>query len=302
MKGRIALPSLVALLVSSVVLAAEHQRARYTVISISNSNSVHATDINDQRLVVGYMFQPLPPPDEGSNLLGFIQNKRLVLPITGPDSNQTFAFGINDRGEITLFSTTPEGQSNSYLLSRGVYNLIEVPDSTYTAVYGLNNKGEIAGYYTVPPPAVQRTRAFVYRKGEYVTLDPLNGQRGAARSFDINDRGDVVGYFEPNDGNLISRGFLFHNGTYAHIEVPGATTTIAFSINNAGVIVGIYNGPSLRPGGFIYWKERFATVEIPGALSTEVRGINDRGDIVGHYVTADGELRSFRSHVREFWK
>jgi len=38
----------------------------------------------------------------------------------------------------------------------------------------------------------------------------------------------------------VARGFLLSNGSYTPLVVPGATLTVATSINNAGDIVGYY--------------------------------------------------------------
>lgn len=54
----------------------------------------------------------------------------------------------------------------------------------------------------------------------------------------INDRGDIVGAY--TDPNKKVHGFLFSNGTYTTIDVPGAAITQARGINSRGDIVGTY--------------------------------------------------------------
>jgi len=46
-----------------------------------------------------------------------------------------------------------------------------------------------------------------------------------------------------------SLGFIYSGGSYTTLTVPGATNTKAFSINNAGQVVGEY---PVRFGGPVY--------------------------------------------------
>jgi uncharacterized membrane protein len=85
-----------------------------------------------------------------------------------------------------------------------------------------------------------------------------------------------VGIFT-NDGGTF-HGFLLTRGRLVTIDVLGASSTNAQSINNSGEIVGITEGTAER--GFLLSRDRFVAIEIPGALSTQATGINDRGQIV----------------------
>jgi len=96
--------------------------------------------------------------------------------------------------------------------------------------------------------------------------------------------------------------------SFSSLNVPGATDTEAYAINNAGQIVGpfiysfgpfIYSfGPfiySYSPSsnldvafvkgttdhGFVKTGGSFAGISVPGAISTETFGINNAGQIVG---------------------
>lgn len=56
----------------------------------------------------------------------------------------------------------------------------------------------------------------------------------------INDLGQIVGYYEDEDHN--TNGFLYSDGTYTTINVPGASSTIPTAINDLSSIVGYYDG------------------------------------------------------------
>jgi Divergent InlB B-repeat domain/FG-GAP-like repeat len=70
-------------------------------------------------------------------------------------------------------------------------------------------------------------------------------------------------------------------------EFPGAVSTSAFGINDAGQIVGSYVDSSGREHGFLKTGSTFTTIDYPGANTTTTRatGINNSGTIVGCYYT-----------------
>jgi membrane-associated phospholipid phosphatase/uncharacterized membrane protein len=73
-------------------------------------------------------------------------------------------------------------------------------------------------------------------------------------------------------------------GSYAIIDMPGATTTVAFGINNDGVIVGRYLMAG-RTHGFVRSADgEFTTIDFPGAGFTVAGNLNNRGDILGWYT------------------
>jgi uncharacterized membrane protein len=71
--------------------------------------------------------------------------------------------------------------------------------------------------------------------------------------------------------------------SFTTIDIPGATSTVALDVNDAGDAVGSYlaagrtRGFLLDRNGQLYW------IDFPGAVFTRVAGINARGEIVGTY-------------------
>jgi uncharacterized membrane protein len=86
------------------------------------------------------------------------------------------------------------------------------------------------------------------------------------------------------------------NFTFASVDVPGATNTLATGINARGAIVGIYYDSAGNEHGFLLLKNgNFSTVDVPGdlvgvagTLQTEANGINAAGQIVGDYFAPPG--------------
>jgi uncharacterized membrane protein len=77
--------------------------------------------------------------------------------------------------------------------------------------------------------------------------------------------------------------------TFKTIDLPGATSTMAFGVNNFGQVVGDYT-VGISQAGFLDTNGSFSTINFPGTPfgSTEVRGINDLGQIVGSYFNTTG--------------
>jgi uncharacterized membrane protein len=77
---------------------------------------------------------------------------------------------------------------------------------------------------------------------------------------------------------------LLELGSFTTIDFPGATTTLPFSINDQGVIVGRYLSAG-RTHGFLRTPEgEFTTIDFPGSGFTVAAAVNNDGDIAGWYT------------------
>jgi probable HAF family extracellular repeat protein len=123
------------------------------------------------------------------------------------------------------------------------------------------------------------------------TLDYPGSISTVATSIDIAAR--IVGFYTDTNG---THGFVFNNGSYSAVDVPGALWTAAYGINNTGQIVGGF-GASENPDGrhgFLISGGSISTIDVPGSTDTIARGVNSRGQIVGDYVGNDGLQHGFR--------
>jgi hypothetical protein len=72
--------------------------------------------------------------------------------------------------------------------------------------------------------------------------------------------------------------------TYTPVNYPGAEWTVAYGINNAGVIVGEYGTEWMGPShGFSLADGVYTPIDYPGSLETLALAINNKGVIIGTY-------------------
>jgi uncharacterized membrane protein len=230
----------------------------YARIDFPGSTATHATGINPRGQIVGHTLV-------SGKRHGYLREENgEFTQIDFPGAMATLAIGIDPRGDIVgryCVNTPPQcanGNRNAhgFLLSRGEFTTIDVPGALETHAYKINARRQILGSYLGPEG---KSHLFLLSEGEFTTIDFPNaletptdgGQAG------INRHGDIVSFYcaapplPCTDENF--HGFLFSEGEFTAIDVPGALGTGAAGINNRGDVVGFYN-PShslgfLRTGG-----------------------------------------------------
>jgi hypothetical protein len=101
----------------------------------------------------------------------------------------------------------------------------------------------------------------------------------------INNRGEVAGCYTDSAGY---HGYVYDNGTYTTLNVPGATGTLAEAINDRGEVAGDYTDSS-GGHGYVYDNGTFTALNVPGANFTSPDAINNRGEVAGLYDDSSGE-------------
>jgi uncharacterized membrane protein len=206
-----------------------------------------------------------------------------------------FPAGINNRGEITGEYLRPDGESGLYRDRRGRISSFDVPGAMGTEAVRISGRGQIVGQYSNDTPFVNDSaavRAYVTDRGRFVRLDVPGAELTTA--FGVNDRGWVVGgYVERGTPrNLDGRyeefhGYLWRDGRFRTIDVPGAPGTELYEVNNRGDVLGIYAGTRVgeQHGFLLDRRGRITEIDVAGGEYTIPFGLNDRGQIVGY--TAD---------------
>src|SRR5262249_10346246 len=152
--------------------------------------------------------------------------------------NESYAFALNNSGEVVGNSKANSGAINGFLYSNGAMTDL----GTASSAIAINNLGQVAGQTGLGG-------AFLYSNGTFTDLGTLGG--GDSRPFAVNDSGQVVGSSTLSPG--VVHAFLYSNGVMIDLNAlidPSLNVTLsaAYAINNAGQILA-EAGP-IGPGAF----------------------------------------------------
>jgi hypothetical protein len=186
------------------------------------------------------------------------------------------------------------------------FSPIAVPGASDTVAEGINSAGHVVGYYIDS----LGTHGFTMGVGtpSFTTIDAITYVPCAVPSatgtvvMAINATDQLVGYyFDTCTG--ITHGFLLDKSGFTILDAPfpfpGASTTYATGINDAGQIVG-YIGPSWRPQAWVRTVGNWSNLTNalaslrPAPTSSKANGINTSGEIVGEYLDSLGFTHGFR--------
>ena len=187
-----------------------------------------------------------------------------------------FLTGINNAGQIVGWY-----DDHGLFYSDGSsFTTIDAPGPPGTFTLGINNTGQIVGCGGSLGGFV-----YSYSDGTFTTFNvPLEQGYACYQGSGINDLGQIVGaYLYTNWEDIYEfHGFLYSAGNFTTIDAPGALDTYPQGINNAGQIVGYFDGYGTH--GYLFDTDgSYTTIDPPGSSYTWVFGINNVGQIVGTF-------------------
>ena len=256
-----------------------------------------AYDINNLGQVVGYLSS-----DSGKRAYLYSDGEIQELGTFSETYNDVsstvdnnVAYAINDLGQITgygypSFDSDPDNYRAFVYENNQIKNLGVVPGQGSSLAIGLNNSGQIVGPSRAPRLSLGTSDyAFIYDDNQISHIESIPVSRvGTVNARDINDSGEVVGYFSDNiNGSPYARAFVVTGGQYQELgTLPGQRFSQAYSINNLGQVVGSSYG---RRVGNTFYESAFlysdAVMEDLGVLlgGTESKAydINNLGQVVG---------------------
>src|SRR5262249_45955328 len=148
--------------------------------------------------------------------------------------------GINSDGDIVGSYIAIGGGAFGYLRRGDEYTRLDFSPARYTIAGGINTKGAIVGYYF---DDAQKPHGFLFMDNNLTTIDyPDPTYFTFLRG--INASGQIVGTI----GGPATHAFLLTDDEYIIIDPPSASYSQAGGINDAGTIVGSYDGH-----GFLLW-------------------------------------------------
>jgi hypothetical protein len=203
-----------------------------------------------------------------------------------PGTQDTFAAGISDRGEVgggftfrhqiaAGFERSPQGHMSSPIVfpATGV---------TSTFVAKVNGAGLACGTFHTT-----EDHGFFFDGASYTQYDYPGST--FTQLYDLNDAGDYVGEF-----GLPLQSFSSIGGTVVTVAIAGAQFTSATGINNLDQITGAYGGLD-GYHGFVLNTDGtvIGPLDYPGASHTFPYRLNDKGVVVGNWVDSTGTGHGF---------
>ncbi len=188
----------------------------------------------------------------------------------GPES---FAYGLNNNGQVVGESDTADGSRRAFLYSNGSLTDLGTLGGKYSSAYGINDAGQIVGVSDASPGG---QHAFLFENGSMTVLGPANTYTIA---YGINAAGQAVGVVSTGD-NLHAA--IFDHGTTVDLDQnSGRDWGYGQAINSSGQvgsIGGAGDGP-IRAAIFNQGAIKYPLAPVP--YSTLINAINDGGIAAG---------------------
>lgn len=196
-----------------------------------------------------------------------------VIDLGTLGGQSSYAFAINDHGQIVGTSQVPNGDNHAFRWQRGV-----MTDLGGISASGINERGDIVG--TAVP---FNNRPVLWRGGQMTTL-PMPAGAVFGGAGDINERGQVLmGWYD----GAHSHGGLVDGGTVTDLGVPpGRADFFAAHLNDRGDVTGsdLSNDPVIWRGG------QFVRLPKPApTFSARALDLDNHGHVVGSADTGPVE-------------
>lgn len=264
----------------------------FTAIDFPGATLTSAQGINAGGDIVGFYNDAGTP----SRTHGFALSGGQFRSIDFPGARSTLARGIGPSGDIVGNYQRPNEAgavpSHGYLLNnQGEFFMVDYPGHLNTIPQRILPNGTILGcYHDNDTMGSMHGMSISPRDGGEELAEGMSMHNGATPNGKL-----IVGLFTDMDGR--QKGYFVDRGVFESFEVPGATLTAGWDINQDGVAVGAFRDSAGRFHGFRYENGVFEQIDFPGATVTRVFGINARGDMVGTYTDAAGRTHGFLAHL-----
>lgn len=197
--------------------------------------------------------------------------------------NTSYAYSINNRGQVVGSSLTASGNMQAFIWENGVITGLGTFGGNTSVANDINDLGQVVGYATTNQNNFQfgqLERAFIW--DSQVGMQQLAAQepsRYNIRANHINNQGEIIGF---SWFYHVSESLLWKNSIEPG-HIFNADNNTAVDINNSGQIIGRKLSPELRTNSTFLWDNN-TTIGIAG-FGSNVSAINDRGQVIGKTPT-----------------
>ena len=290
-KGLFTVITLCAILTLGVALAAQDGSStgkcgfQNVTIPAPANTTTSPTDLNDHGAIVGNL-------GSGSgtsfHVSGFLFSSGKFTQFRFPGSADTFPHDINLHGAIVgSFDQTGVSGQQAFMVQAGVFHRVTIPgfpNATAIAT-GINDLGDITGQFN----GNGSDFGFLLHSAK-LTIISFPGAKGGTFPTSINNSGVVVGTYHLFSDEVPTHGFMWHNGNFTNIAVPGAVSTFPQKISDHGDIVGTWLDANQTEHGFALDAGRFSTIDFAGGLGTQLVALNNFDNVLGVFESAKGNV------------
>lgn len=256
---------------------------QYRFIAITLPGPSEALGINDNGLVTGAYVDPVT----GGWTSFVLDRGHLTTGIEIHGATDTVLGPANIWGvESGNFGNETNQRPVFRDIHTGTYApLPEIPGMPYNDANGINDLGHGVGVAYASGNINSGGNGIGmnwFWNGRDYSFFTVPGATDGASVGGLNDWDQISGYFV--DGTGTPHGFVKNASHYTTLDVPGASFTLAFAINNQDEVPGLYLNAS-GYHGFLWSHGEYFTVDtdIASANGVEWIGINDQGDLAGFF-------------------
>ena len=208
-----------------------------------------------------------------------------------PGDTFTQLLGINNSGDIAGYHNVTANKGFTYSTKNAKFTDENYPGSQQTQVIGINNEPfKTDGFYILHGATI----GFTDYNGTFTSVaypkKPFN------QLLSQNDFGQAAGYYSTTrSGSGPDTGYVFDEdgGVFEVYVIPGATSTQATGINNAGSVCGFYIDGGGVSHGWLEVQGHLTVLDYPGSAGTAAGGLNNKGLVVGFYTDNSGGTHGF---------
>lgn len=196
---------------------------------------------------------------------------------TASSGFSTVGNSLNDAGQVTGYSYTPNGEQHAFLWDGGQMHDLGTLGGTRSRGDFVNEAGQVQG---------SAAKSGTGPSYPVVWYDRVPREIGLGWSeifhYRVNNAGQVVG-FGKAAGSATNHAFLFDSGTMTDLGTLGGTwdPSYGYGLNNAGEVVGGSQITGVGSHAFL-WKEGVMTdLGTLGGISSTALAISDTGWVTG---------------------
>ena len=212
----------------------------------------------------------------------------------------SYAFDINETGQVVGGAQTSSGNSHAFLWKDGAMTDLDSLNSGDSLAIDINNRGQVVSNFSSYGITTNITDGFLWSNGTITNFNVFS----SILPLGINDVGQVAGTFVVEATVYLHACFWKDdNITDLHTELNFDASSSAFGINNSGQVVGNVDFTVEFDNGFpvtgndyhaFLWKDGTMTdLGTLGGSNSKAYDINNKGQVVGEAKTSSETFHAF---------